>query len=1163
MSRIFVFSIFLLASFSSWAQSLSTSYLTLSERPTIPPAKLNKVSLYGWDVSGVTKVFAILSDGSIVDLSGGGGGGSATNAITLFNNTTNQHQKILIGTAGTDVALVVSGFGGINTNTINIPTASATVRGVISAADYINIIFASEIDTVAELNAILSDGDVATIDGTETLANKTLTTPTIGSFVNAGHNHQNAAGGGALSAAAITTGTLADAVIPSSITRDTEWDTEAEVQTAWGGVNIILATEIDTSAELAAIMGDETGSGLLVFGTSPTITTPTISGAIAFPDGVRQTFNPNGTTPGLNFGAQAGDPSTPTDGDVWYNSTTGKFRKRENGATSDLDTTGGGSFGETSLAGLVNNQTLWDGSQASRSLTLSLSGATDPVFTFANALVGLQVGLFMDNLGVTNLATFRGPVAYTNVTISGTDIDWNLSSARFKQITADTTFTFSNLADDRHVYVEIAQDSAGAHATTWPTATWIGHTNQTGTVTANTNGSTVTIYHFWRRSGTVYAEMSTPPSTFMVEFENTQGASFINDTAFASSWNGITSAAPTKNALYDILHIGDADDDGKIDVLDLAAAGFPAINSSGALVASRTHTGTALDITVANGDGASGNPTYSLDRTATLAGNPAMSANGVVFGTTGFIFEGATANSSELLLKAADPGADITVTIPATDGTLALLENNLGSFATTSSAQLAGVVSDESGSGVFVMSTSPTITTPTFSGAITFPDGVRQTFNPDATNPGLNVGAQAGDPSTPSNGDIWYNSTTGKFRKRENGSTTDMDTVGAGSFGETSLAGLVNNQTLWDSSQSTRTLTFGLSGATDPSFVFANNSITMNGNMTFDSALFHAAITLEDGLSLADDISITFNPGATFAGLNVGAVASAPSTLSNGDIWYDSTGNKFKKRENGVTANLDDTDDTAFASSWNGLTLQAPSKNALYDWAHIFDTDDDGKVNVVDLGAGIPKTDSSGVLSVATAGTDYTSPSSTETFSNKTFDAANTGNVLKFKSYIYIKSFDLINGLTVPNTNDLTAATFMKPVFSNSADEAANYFEVYLQVPDDIDTSVEPRAKLTFRLNGADTGTQRYVLSMANPAASGAFAGTVGTAINMDFAGDASGANNDVEQVGYTTLTGWGAALTAGRHWVLRLARDGNATQDGSTVDSMFSVLTIEYAVSQ
>ena len=54
----------------------------------------------------------------------------------------------------------------------------------------------------------------------------------------------------------------------------TEIDTEAEVETlSFGGGNVLLETEIDASSELAAIMDDETGTGLLVFGTSPTFLT--------------------------------------------------------------------------------------------------------------------------------------------------------------------------------------------------------------------------------------------------------------------------------------------------------------------------------------------------------------------------------------------------------------------------------------------------------------------------------------------------------------------------------------------------------------------------------------------------------------------------------------------------------------------------------------------------------------------------------------------------------------------------------------------------------------------------------------------------------------------------------------------------------------------------
>ena len=60
----------------------------------------------------------------------------------------------------------------------------------------------------------------------------------------------------------------------------------------------------------------------------------------------------------------------------------------------------------------------------------------------------------------------------------------------------------------------------------------------------------------------------------------------------------------------------------------------------------------------------------------------------------------------------------------------------------------------------------------------TYTAGAKQIFSHSATTAGVNIGPVAGDPSTPANGDVWYNSSTNKFRKRENGSTTDLDTTG-------------------------------------------------------------------------------------------------------------------------------------------------------------------------------------------------------------------------------------------------------------------------------------------------------------------------------------------------------------------------------------------------
>lgn len=103
-----------------------------------------------------------------------------------------------------------------------------------------------------------------------------------------------------------------------------------------------VVTSLTTSNGIAANLSDETGTGALVFGTTPTITTPIISGAmtmnsaINYPDGVRQTFNPDATTPGLNVGSQAGDPSGPSNGDLWYDSTANELTARINGASVAL-----------------------------------------------------------------------------------------------------------------------------------------------------------------------------------------------------------------------------------------------------------------------------------------------------------------------------------------------------------------------------------------------------------------------------------------------------------------------------------------------------------------------------------------------------------------------------------------------------------------------------------------------------------------------------------------------------------------------------------------------------------------------------------------------------------------------------------------------------------
>lgn len=71
-------------------------------------------------------------------------------------------------------------------------------------------------------------------------------------------------------------------------------------------------------------------------------------------------------------------------------------------------------------------------------------------------------------------------------------------------------------------------------------------------------------------------------------------------------------------------------------------------------------------------------------------------------------------------------------------------------------------------------------------GQWTLPDDIRQTFNPGANAAGLNVGSIAGDPGTPTNGDLWYDATANELTARINGASVAL---GAGGSGITELTG--------------------------------------------------------------------------------------------------------------------------------------------------------------------------------------------------------------------------------------------------------------------------------------------------------------------------------------------------------------------------------------
>lgn len=172
--------------------------------------------------------------GTVLSATGGGGGEANYNGLADSTTNTTTDFGLIYGKLGVTNLLInlIEGDGHVDLSLANSSNLQFSVASTVTLD--------TEWDTSAEILAAVGDetGSGALVFGTS----PTIVTPTIASFANSTHDHEDAAGGG----------TLAAAALPAAI---------------------IYSTEIDTSSELATIVTDETGSGALVFGTSPAFTT--------------------------------------------------------------------------------------------------------------------------------------------------------------------------------------------------------------------------------------------------------------------------------------------------------------------------------------------------------------------------------------------------------------------------------------------------------------------------------------------------------------------------------------------------------------------------------------------------------------------------------------------------------------------------------------------------------------------------------------------------------------------------------------------------------------------------------------------------------------------------------------------------------------------------
>ena len=206
----------------------------------------------------------------------------------------------------------------------------------------------------------------------------------------------------------------------------------------------------------------------------------------------------------------------------------------------------------------------------------------------------------------------------------------------------------------------------------------------------------------------------------------------------------------------------------------------------------------------------------------------------------------------------------------------ALVANPLSQFAATTSLQLKGVISDETGSGSLVFATSPTLVTPTLGVAsattinkvtvtapatgstLTITDGKTLTVSNDATVSGTNTGDVANTAVT-----------TGKLSQFA--ATTSAE-----------LAGVISDET------GSGALVFGTSPTlTTPTLGVA--TVTTVNKVTITAPASGSTLVIADGATL------TASATATVSGTNTGDQTISDATISTSDI----TTNNFSTTKHG------------------------------------------------------------------------------------------------------------------------------------------------------------------------------------------------------------------------------------------------------------------------
>lgn len=149
-----------------------------------------------------------------------------------------------------------------------------------------------------------------------------------------------------------------------------------------------------------------------------------------------------------------------------------------------------------------------------------------------------------------------------------------------------------------------------------------------------------------------------------------------------------------------------------------------------------------------------------------------------------------------------------------------------------------------------------------------------------------------------------------------------------------------------NSTDGTKRLAVDLAGATTGKTATLDFNHTLDRTYTFPDAagtvvltsvvqtitnkIFAGGSTFTVAPTLQDNTRWTFNPGSSVAGINVGAVASNPSSLVNGDIWYRSDDNEYRVRRGGNTGEIvvNEGNEATIQNTAGGVSYRVKGQNS-------------------------------------------------------------------------------------------------------------------------------------------------------------------------------------------------------------------------------------------